>query len=104
MANKYGISVIGPNTFGMINLHANLNASFTPDFSKLKKGGITLISQSGGVCHVLMPYALKYGIGFSKILSLGNRLNIDFPHMLEYLLTDEDTKSIALYNTKSASP
>jgi len=38
------VPVIGPNTFGMINLQANLNASFTPQFSLLKKGVIGLVS------------------------------------------------------------
>ncbi len=32
------IPVIGPNTFGMMNLCANRNASFTPEFSRLKPG------------------------------------------------------------------
>ncbi len=97
VTKKYGIKVIGPNTFGVVNLHASLNASFTPAFSKLKAGNIALVAQSGGVCHTIMPYALKYGIGFSKVLSIGNRLNVDFPEMLDYLLTDEDTRSIAIY-------
>lgn len=97
IANSAGIRVIGPNTFGFANVRANLNASFTPAFSALKKGDIALVSQSGGICHVLMPYALREGIGFSKIIGLGNRLNTDFPDVLEYLKYDEDTKSIALY-------
>lgn len=33
MASEAGIPVVGPNTFGMVNLHHNLNASFTPQFS-----------------------------------------------------------------------
>ncbi|MCK4379124.1 MAG: CoA-binding protein, partial [Deltaproteobacteria bacterium] len=49
IANAAHIPVIGPNTFGMINVHAHLNASFTPEFSRLKKGSITLASQSGGI-------------------------------------------------------
>ena len=41
LANRAGIPVIGPNTFGLINRHNNLNASFTPEFSQTKKGGIS---------------------------------------------------------------
>ncbi|MBW2023553.1 MAG: CoA-binding protein [Deltaproteobacteria bacterium] len=40
--------VIGPNTFGMINFHAGLNSSFTPEFSRIRKGKVALVSQSGG--------------------------------------------------------
>jgi acyl-CoA synthetase (NDP forming) len=91
------IPVIGPNTFGMINFHRSLNASFTPEFSSLKKGGVTLVSQSGGMSHLLGFLAMRQDLGFSKIVGLGNRLNVDFHDMLEYLDQDSDTRVIALY-------
>lgn len=97
IANKAGIPVIGPNTFGMVNLHADLNASFTPEFSQVKKGGICLVSQSGGISHLLAFMAMRMDVGFSKIVGLGNRLNVDFAQMLEYLMDDPDTKVIVLY-------
>ncbi len=97
IANKAGIPVIGPNTFGMINFHADLNASFTPEFSRLKKGTIALVSQSGGISHLLGFMGMRADVGFSKIVGLGNRLNVDFPHLIEYLMGDSDTKVIILY-------
>ncbi len=97
IANRAGIPVIGPNTFGMINFHADLNASFTPEFSRLKKGAIALVSQSGGISHLLGFMAMRTDVGFSKIVGLGNRLNVDFPHLIEYLMGDPDTKVIILY-------
>jgi len=97
IANKYGIKVIGPNTFGIVNLHANLNASFTPEFSMVEKGNISLVSQSGGFCHLIAPLSLKDGGGFSKIIGLGNRCNVDFADVLEYLEGDPETKVIALF-------
>ncbi len=97
LVESAGAVVIGPNTFGMTDLKSGINASFTPALYKVKKGDIALVSQSGGICHLLVPYAMRYGIGFSKIVGLGNRLNVDFPEMLEYLAEDENTKSIALY-------
>ncbi len=97
IVNQAGIPVIGPNTFGMINFHVELNASFTPEFSRLKKGGICLVSQSGGISHLLGFMAMRADVGFSKIVGLGNRLNIDFAEMLEYLMDDPDTKVMVLY-------
>jgi acyl-CoA synthetase (NDP forming) len=97
IANRAGIPVIGPNTFGMINFHADLNASFTPEFSQLKKGAIALVSQSGGISHLLGFMAMRADVGFSKIVGLGNRLNVDFPYLIEYLMGDPDTKVIILY-------
>ena len=97
VANASQIPVIGPNTFGMINFHSNLNASFTPEFSRLKKGSICIVSQSGGISHLLGFMAMRAEVGFSKIVGLGNRLNVDFAHMLEYLMDDSDSKVIVLY-------
>lgn len=97
IAERAGIPVIGPNTFGMINLKADLNASFTPQFSNVKKGDICLVSQSGGISHLLSFMAMRMDLGFSKIVGIGNRLNVDFAHMVEYLMDDPDTRVIVLY-------
>ncbi|MCL0095035.1 CoA-binding protein [Dehalococcoidia bacterium] len=99
LAVKSGIRVIGPNTFGFVNLSAHLNASFTPEFLATRRGNISLISQSGGVCHLLSPLLMESEkvIGFSKIVGLGNRCNLDFADMLEYLAADPETRVILMY-------
>ena len=97
MAQKSQMPVIGPNTFGMVNLQANLNASFTPEFSRAEKGHVALVSQSGGISHLLAFLAMRERVGFSKIVGLGNRLNVDFAEMVDYLMDDPDTRTIALY-------
>ncbi|HUU42052.1 MAG TPA: hypothetical protein VMW42_14035, partial [Desulfatiglandales bacterium] len=97
IVDRAHIPVIGPNTFGMVNLHSMLNASFTPEFSLLKKGNIGLVSQSGGISHLLSFLAIRSGIGFSKIVGIGNRLNVDFAQMVDYLMHDPDTDVIMLY-------
>jgi len=97
VADRAGVKVVGPNTFGFVNLHHHLNASFTPAFSRIKRGGVSLISQSGGICHLLMPFLIEQGIGMSKIVGLGNRLNLDFADLLDYLKLDDHTRSVAIY-------
>ncbi|MGD2126485.1 MAG: CoA-binding protein, partial [Desulfobacteraceae bacterium] len=97
LANKAGMPVIGPNTFGMVNLHHNLNASFTPQFCWVKKGRIALVSQSGGISHLTAFMAMRQHIGMSKIVGLGNRLNVDFAEIVAYLMGDPDTRIIMLY-------
>jgi acetyl-CoA synthetase (ADP-forming) len=97
LADEAGIPVIGPNTFGMVNLGAKLNASFTPEFSLVKEGGISLISQSGGMAHMLAFMAMDENVGLNKIIGVGNRCNIDFADMLEYLANDFSTRVIAMY-------
>ena len=97
MADQAQIPVIGPNTFGMVNLPLFLNASFTPEFSRLRKGSISLVSQSGGIAHLMAFMAMERDIGMSKIVGLGNRLNVDFADIFAYLMADPDTRVIALY-------
>jgi acyl-CoA synthetase (NDP forming) len=97
IANRANIKIIGPNTFGMVNLHANLNASFTPEFSLTPRGDISLVSQSGGFCHLIAPLAMEQHVGLSKIIGIGNRCNVDFADILEYLADDPDTGVIMIY-------
>ena len=81
----------------MINRIHRLNASFTPEFSSLAPGRIALVSQSGGVSHLLGFLAMEDRVAFSKIVGLGNRLNVDFPEMVDHLMDDPDTGVILLY-------
>jgi acyl-CoA synthetase (NDP forming) len=97
LAQEKGIRLIGPNTFGMIHTHAHLNASFSPALNLLKKGNITMIGQSGGVCHLFMYTAIHEGIGLNKVVGVGNRSDMDFSDLVEYLDQDPGTRSIALY-------
>ena len=97
LANHFGIKIIGPNTFGIVNLHLPLNASFTPEFSRVGRGGIGFVSQSGGMSHLMAFLSMRNQVGFSKIVGLGNRCNVDFWDLVEYLKEDSETKVIALY-------
>ena len=97
LANGAGIPIIGPNTPGILNLGIGLNASFTPALSAVKKGNVALISQSGGVAHLIGYMAMRNNVGLGKIMGLGNRCNIDFADALDFLMQDADTQVIALY-------
>jgi acyl-CoA synthetase (NDP forming) len=97
VANRGGMKIIGPNTFGMVNVHAHLNASFTPVFSRLKPGPITVVSQSGGVSHLIAYQAMDEGVGLAKVVGLGNRCNVDFADLLPFLGEDPRTGCIILF-------
>lgn len=97
IANDAGIKIIGPNTFGMVNIGAKLNASFTPPFSSLKSGTISMLGQSGGVCHLVAFQAIDENVGLNKIVGLGNRCNLGFPELVEYIADDDETETLILY-------
>jgi acyl-CoA synthetase (NDP forming) len=98
IARQYELPIIGPNTFGFVNRTFGVNASFTPEFSRMGKGGVALISQSGGTCHLCGFLGMEQRLGVSKLMSLGNRVNVGFPEMIKHLAEEDDsTRVIALY-------
>ena len=97
VGSRGGIKIIGPNTFGLVNVHARLNASFTPVFSRLKPGSISLVGQSGGVSHIIAYQAINEGVGLSKVVGLGNRCHVDFADLLPFLEKDPETRCIILF-------
>ncbi|NQU07523.1 MAG: CoA-binding protein, partial [Candidatus Abyssubacteria bacterium] len=97
IADAAGIKIVGPNTFGMVNMSAKLNASFTPMFSHVKRGSISMLGQSGGVCHLVAFQAIDENVGMNKVVGLGNRCNLGFPELIQYLGEDDETRTIILY-------
>jgi 4-hydroxybutyryl-CoA synthetase (ADP-forming) len=97
IAKKYGIRVIGPNCLGIMSLSKDnmMNSTFlkvTP-----KYGNIALVSQSGAICAATVEDAEAQNIGFSKVISMGNKVDMDESDALALLAEDEDTKVIVMY-------
>ncbi len=97
IAEKYGMSFIGPNCLGVINTDSktHLNASFARKMPE--EGNIGFLSQSGALCTAVLDYAQAKHIGFSKFVSFGNKADITEIDLLYYLGDDPKTKVILLY-------
>jgi len=93
--HKYGMRMIGPNTLGIMNLHKNINVSIVQQTPKF--GSISFIAQSGTMGIAIVEDAVRKGIGLNKIISIGNKADIDDIDILEYLDKDETTQSIVIY-------
>jgi acetyltransferase len=97
-AKRYGIRFIGPNCIGIICTGSGLCTPFNPlQSKKFKKGPVSLIAQSGGVTTQSAYQFSEEHIGFSKIISAGNKLDIGEIELLEYFVEDENTEQIHLY-------
>ena len=95
---KWGMKIIGPNCFGAINLEAGLVLPFfVLDPRYMKKGPVSLISQSGGILYDTCMLASAENVGLCKLVSIGNKLLLDENPCLEYLVSDPGTKVIGLY-------
>lgn len=95
IATKYGITLLGPNCLGMLRPSIGLNASFGKDLPK--PGNIALLSQSGALAVAVMDASRDLGLGFSEILSLGNKALVNECDALELCAYDEETKVIGFY-------
>lgn len=95
MAHDLNLNILGPNCLGFMNSHVNLNATFTS--SKLKKGKIAIVSQSGALEVAILDWAEISNIGFSKAISIGNKAVLDESSLIKYLSSDSSTKAIAMY-------
>jgi 4-hydroxybutyryl-CoA synthetase (ADP-forming) len=97
IAKSYGTRIIGPNCLGIMSLSESNIMNLT--FLKItpKYGGIALLSQSGAICAATVEDAIEQGIGFSKVISMGNKVDMDENDILELLADDADTKVIVMY-------
>jgi acetyl coenzyme A synthetase (ADP forming)-like protein len=94
-STQYGIRVIGPNCLGIIAPAKHINASFGGDLPV--PGGIGYISQSGALLAAILDMANAAGIGFSKLISIGNKIDVNELDLINALGEDKDTKVIAGY-------
>ena len=89
------IRVLGPNTMGYKNASDGLDSSFV--FGVPRKGNLSLISQSGALGIGMIYLANNEFVGVSKIIGVGNKMDIDDDDLIEYFSRDPDTKVIGLY-------
>jgi len=95
IAKKANINIIGPNCLGVLVPSNKLNASFG---GKLPiPGGIGYISQSGALLSSILDMANTNDIGFSKLVSFGNKCDLDELDTIEAFGADDETKVIAGY-------
>ena len=95
LARRKNITLLGPNTLGLINTAIGLDATIAQ--AKPTKGSIAFFSQSGALCSAILDWADGEDIGFSKFISLGNKAGISEADVLESLGEDPNTKVIIGY-------
>lgn len=94
-AKPHLMRVLGPNSLGAIVPGRGMNASVshvTP-----KKGDVALVAQSSMVVTSIADWATSRGIGFSHLVSLGDRADVDFGDLLDHLASDVTVRAILLY-------
>ena len=94
IAKQSGLRIIGPNCAGIMSMQD----CFYPCLElHPQPGNIAFLSQSGAVAGAFLGMAQTKGIGFSKFVSLGNKIDISEVEILEYLAQDPHTDVITMY-------
>jgi len=99
IAREGNLRVLGPNSIGIINISDSvvLSANAMLDLPNLKKGGLSVISQSGSLIGALLAHGHSRGIGFSKLFSVGNESDLTVGEIGKMLIDDNDTHTIILF-------
>ncbi|MEM3587264.1 MAG: CoA-binding protein [Candidatus Jordarchaeaceae archaeon] len=96
IAKKNGIRIIGPNCMGVTNVSKRFSTAET-FVDSLIEGSVAFIAQSGVFGSVIVDWAAANKYGLSKVVTLGNKCDVDEIDILNYLEGDEKTKVICLY-------
>jgi acetyltransferase len=93
-ARRGGVRVLGPRSFGIAVPGIGLNASRA--HLPVPAGRIGLVSQSASLCRTVLDWAQPNGVGFSHIVGIGDRADIGFGLVLDWLSRDPGTGAILL--------
>lgn len=99
IAGEAGLRLVGPNSLGVVNTRTGLtltaNASFAAD--ELPRGRLTVISQSGSLLGTFISRGGARGIGFAKMISVGNEADLSVGEIGALLAEDADTDAFLLF-------
>lgn len=104
VARSWGVRVIGPNCLGIINTapEVRLHATFANVVPR--RGGVSLLSESGMVGAAIIGQAREQGIGISSFVALGNRADVSGNDLLQYWTGDQSTDVVCMYIESLGNP
>jgi acetate---CoA ligase (ADP-forming) len=104
ICRSYGMRLIGPNCIGAINTDpaAPMNATFGPRMPPA--GRIGMATQSGALGLTAIDFSAARGLGFSSLVSMGNKADISGNDLLGYWHTDPRTDVSLLYLESFGNP
>jgi acetyltransferase len=94
IAAEAGMVVNGPNCMGILGLGNPLATAFTNLPKGLTSGGVSVVSQSGGLINATMELGINRGIGFNYLISAGNEAVVTSADYIAWLADDPKTSVI----------
>jgi acyl-CoA synthetase (NDP forming) len=98
-ARALGVRLLGPNSMGMINLTGRvaLTVNAVLEMDAPPAGGTSIVSQSGTMLGTVLSRGAARGLGFSKLVSVGNESDLGVGELVELLAADPETRTILLF-------
>jgi acetyltransferase len=96
IAEAHGIRLIGPNCVGVLDTHAPLDTTFLPPPGP-PPGDVAFVSHSGAICAIVIDWARGQGFGLSRLVSLGNQLDVTETDVLPSVAADPHTRVVTCY-------
>jgi acyl-CoA synthetase (NDP forming) len=99
VAREHGVRVLGPNSMGVVDTHAKtpITVNAALELPRLAAGTLGVITQSGTVLGTLISRGQARGLGFSRLISVGNEADLGVAEVGELLVDDEYTEAILLF-------
>ncbi|WP_423193989.1 acetate--CoA ligase family protein [Cupriavidus sp. H18C2] len=98
-ARALGVRVLGPNSIGVVDIHSGavLSVNAVLEMDALHAGPVSVVSQSGSMLGALLSRGAARGMGFAKLVSVGNECDIGVGELVDLLVDDAATEVILLF-------
>jgi acyl-CoA synthetase (NDP forming) len=96
-AQEHELTILGPNGNGFINITNRITPYGLPIAPPLRAGPVGVVLQSGALASAVLAFAQAHAIGLSLLVSMGNESMISVTDVVDYLVEDDNTRSIALF-------
>ena len=104
VARRSGMRLIGPGALGVVNTAPDIRLHAMPLAAPVGAGPIGFLSQSGSLAAALLQRAAVLGLGFSSVVSVGDKADLSANDLLQYWEHDDATQVIALYLQSFGNP
>lgn len=99
IARAGGVRLVGPNCIGLVSTRPScaLSVNAVLEFAQITAGPLAIVSQSGSMIGGLLSRGLGRGVGFSKLVSVGNEADLGVGEISDLLVDDPHTGAILLF-------
>jgi acyl-CoA synthetase (NDP forming) len=98
-ARALGVRLLGPNSMGVVDIPGRLALTVNAilELERLPAGGTSMVSQSGTMLGTVLSRGAARGLGFAKLVSVGNEADLGVGEIVELLAADPGTRVILLF-------